>query len=101
DRLVRVLRLQEQELRADQSGHRIIDLAVEEDDALAQEPRIDVEGSLAAGGLFDHHRDELKHVAHRRPPCLQVMKSFAARPPSSGSNWCWPAAAVSRGRRRL
>jgi Amt family ammonium transporter len=83
DRPARILRFQEQELRADQSGHRVIDLAVEEDDALAQEARIDVEGTFAARRLFDDHRDELKHVAHRRPPCLQndeVLLVLGRRP---------------------
>ncbi|MGY2984396.1 hypothetical protein ACVI1K_001743 [Bradyrhizobium sp. USDA 4508] len=75
DRLVGVVGFEEQQLRADQAGHRIIDLAVQEDDALAQEPGIDVEGTFAAARLFDDHRDELHHVAHRRPPLLQVMKS--------------------------
>ena len=29
---------------------------------------ISIEGSLSPAGLFDHHRDELHRVAHRRPP---------------------------------
>jgi hypothetical protein len=46
DRPLRVLRLQEQQLRADQRGAGVVDLAVQEDDPLAQQARIDVEGAF-------------------------------------------------------
>jgi LemA protein len=58
DVLLRILRLQVEELRRDQRGHVILDLAGDEHDPLAQQPRIDVEAALAAIRLLDHDRNE-------------------------------------------
>jgi hypothetical protein len=49
DVAVRVLRLQEEDLRHDQVGDLIVDLLAEEHDALAQQERVDVVRPLAAG----------------------------------------------------
>ena len=43
-----ILRLEEEELRRDQVRDVVVDLLAEEDDALAQEPRVDVERALVA-----------------------------------------------------
>ena len=58
DLLLGVLGLQEQELRDDQRRGEILDRSGQEDDALAQEPRVDVESPLAAVRLLDHHGHE-------------------------------------------
>src|SRR6185312_8948878 len=74
DVLGRVLALEEQKLRADQACNRVIDRADEKNDALLQQPRIDVVGALAAVGLLDHHRNEVVHInlkgIHRSLPLL-------------------------------
>jgi hypothetical protein len=43
DLLARVLGLEEQQLGADQRRHLILDLAIDENDPLAQQPREDIE----------------------------------------------------------
>src|SRR5215216_2253269 len=68
--LLRVLGLEEEQLRDDERGRVVLDRPGEEDDALAQEPRIDVERALAAVRLLDHHRHEgvvvdLDRISHR------------------------------------
>ena len=62
DFLLRILRFKEQKLRYDNRGHHILDHAGHEDDALFQQPGIDIEGALAAVRLFDNHRDKLAGV---------------------------------------
>ena len=51
DLLLRVLRLQEEELRDDRVGRVVRHLAAEHDDAVLQEARVDVVGAFAARGL--------------------------------------------------
>src|SRR5919201_1453050 len=65
--LVGVLRLQVEELGDDQVGDLVVDWGSEEDDALVQESRVDVERALAARGLFDHHRDQRAHSGSLLP----------------------------------
>ena len=48
DRLLRVLGLQEEQLRADQRRHLVVDLAAEKDDPLPKQAGVDVERALAA-----------------------------------------------------
>jgi hypothetical protein len=59
----RILGLEEEELRRDHVRDLVLDLAAEEDDALLQEARVDVERALRAPVGVDDHRDELAHVA--------------------------------------
>ena len=54
-----ILRLEEEELRRDQVRDRVVDLLAEKDDALPQEPRVDVERALAGTVRLEHHRDDL------------------------------------------
>src|SRR6478609_5659388 len=61
DVLVRILGLQVQELGHDQVGDVLGDLGAEEDDALVQQARVDVERALAARGLLDNHWDKRTH----------------------------------------
>jgi len=61
--LVRILGFQEQQLRHRQIGHVILDLTDDEDHALLEQTRVDVEGALATRGLLHHHR----HQLHQRP----------------------------------
>ena len=58
DVLLRVLRLEEQELRHDEVRVHVVDLAVHEHDAVLEEARVDVVGPLAASGLFDDDGNE-------------------------------------------
>ena len=55
--LLGVLGLEVQELGDDEVGDLVVDLLAEEDDALAQEQRVDVEGALAARRLLEHGGD--------------------------------------------
>ncbi len=50
-----------QQLGDDQIRDLVVDRRAEEDDALVEQPAVDVELALAACGLLDHHRDQL-HV---------------------------------------
>jgi hypothetical protein len=47
-----------QELGHDEVGDLVVDRRAEEDDALVQQAREDVELALAAGGALDDHRDQ-------------------------------------------
>jgi hypothetical protein len=60
DILFRVVRFQKQHLRHDGIGNVIIHPTHQEDDALAQEPRVNIERSLTAAGLFNDHRNEIE-----------------------------------------
>ena len=51
DVLVGVLAFEEQQLRDDQVRGLVVDRADQEDHALAQQPRVDVVGALAAARL--------------------------------------------------
>jgi hypothetical protein len=44
-----------------QVGDLVVDRRPEEDDPLAEQTRVDVEGALAVQGLLDHHRDLRAH----------------------------------------
>jgi hypothetical protein len=46
-----------EELCDHEVGDLVVDRSADEDDALIEQAREDVEGPLAAGGLLDHHRD--------------------------------------------
>src|SRR5262245_21795952 len=59
DVLVRVLALEVQELGDHQVRDRVVDRRAEEDDALLEQPGVDVEGTLAAVRLLDDRRDEV------------------------------------------
>ena len=71
DFLLRIFRLEEQELRDGQRRHAVFDRTGHEDDALFQQPRENVVGAFAAVGLLDHHRDEVhvgfNGIAHGSP----------------------------------
>jgi hypothetical protein len=56
DVLVGIFRLQEQHLRDGEVGDLIVYRRADEDDAVLQQPGIDVVGAFAAVGLLDHHR---------------------------------------------
>jgi hypothetical protein len=58
DRQLGVGRLQVQELGHDEVGDLVVDRLAEEDDALVEQARVDVEGALAARVLLDDHGDE-------------------------------------------
>jgi len=62
DLLVGVFRLQKQHLRHDEVCGPLIDRSHEKHDALLEQPRVDVVGSLAASALLDHHRDQAESL---------------------------------------
>src|SRR4029077_5963192 len=69
----RVFGLKEEELGDDEVGDLVVDRSPDENDALFEESRVDVEGTLTAACVLDHHRDEvagwmLSHgdIAHKR-----------------------------------
>ena len=71
DVLLRVLRLEEQQLGGDHRGHMVLDSAGHEDDPLAQQARINVEAALAAVGLLDDDGNE--------PGLRMAVKPLAVR----------------------
>src|SRR5262249_58819621 len=68
DVLLRIFGFEEEELRHDQVRDVVGDRGAEEDYPVAQEPRVDVVGALAATGLLDDDGDEVR--LHRRGPAL-------------------------------
>src|SRR5450759_1635038 len=71
DLLFRILRLEVEQLRHHEVGDLVVDRGADEDDALLEEPRVDVEGPLAAARVLHHHRHEipgrplsLPHIPH-------------------------------------
>src|SRR5690348_15303478 len=61
DLLVRVFGLEVQKLRHDQVRDLVVDRGPQEDDALVEQPAVDVECSLSARGLLDNHRYQGAH----------------------------------------
>src|SRR5262245_147816 len=59
DVLVGVFALEMQQLGDHQVRDRVVDRRAEEDDALLEQPGVDVEGTLAAVGLLDDRGDEV------------------------------------------
>src|SRR6185437_14358323 len=80
DVLLWILGLQEQQLRRHQIRHVVVDRGSDEDDVVAQQPRIDVVGTLAARGLFDHHGDQ----AHAE--ALSSLAACGIAPPVADSS---------------
>src|SRR5437588_6658158 len=64
DLLVRVLAVEKEQLRDHEVGDVIIDLAAQKNDAVAQQPGVDVVGALTARGALDDVGDE----GHEIPP---------------------------------
>ena len=58
DVLVGVLALEKQQLRHHQVGGGVVDRPDQEDDALSEQPAVDVVGAFAATRLLDHHGHE-------------------------------------------
>ncbi len=42
----------------------IVDGTADEDDAILEQARVDVEGTLSARALFDDHGDQVTHLIH-------------------------------------
>src|SRR5664280_107699 len=79
DVLVRLFRLQEEELGANQVGHRVVDRRAEEDDPLPQEARVQVVVALSPAGGLDHPRHAVRLRIHR-PGCLREAHSEPSSP---------------------
>ena len=72
--VLRVLGLEEEELRRNQVGDFVCDLRAEKDDAVLEQPRVDVVGALAAAGLLDHNGDK----AHGTSTALRILQGILA-----------------------
>jgi len=59
-RLARSLGLQEQELRDNEGRHLVVHGPVDEDDALLEEPRVQIESPFSALGPFQNHGHHVK-----------------------------------------
>ena len=87
DVLLRVLGLEEEQLGGDQRGHMVLDRAGDEDDPLAQQPRVNVEAALAAVRLLDDDRNEAGDdvlMVHKNARSFVVWRS----PTSGGTRAC-------------
>src|SRR5262249_35666407 len=73
-----ILSFQEQQLRRDQVGYVVIDRCSYKDDAVTQQPRIDVVRAFAAIGLFNHHRDQSVVFVVHSTSCFSttILKSM-------------------------
>ena len=58
DVLVRIIGLQVQQFGDSEVRDLVVDRRAEEDDPLAQKPRVDIELALTERRLLDHHRDQ-------------------------------------------
>src|SRR5260370_28436809 len=56
-----ILGLKEEKLRRNEVRDLVVDLTAEEDDAILQQPRVNVVGALTAPGLLDHEWNEDAH----------------------------------------
>src|SRR6185437_3049784 len=83
DVLVRLLRLQEQQLGAHQVGHGVVDGGAEEDDPFLQQPGVQVVRPLPAVGRLDHGGHQV--VGGPEPVVLHAGHSSAS--PSVASPW--------------
>src|SRR5215203_962016 len=73
DVLLRVLRLQKEQLRDDEVRDRVVDRRAEEDDVVAQEARVDVRVALAARRLLEDRRVG-NVLTHLWTPVLLTLK---------------------------
>ena len=90
DVLVGVFALEVQQLGDHQVRHRVVDRRAQEDDALLQEPRVDVERPLAAVRLLDDRGDEV--VADRLDLALLTPLSHLDAGPRMVLGWFGTAA---------
>ena len=82
---LRALGLQVQQLGHHDVGHTVVDLGPQEDDALGQQPRVDVERALAVRGPLDDRGDRV--LAHARNPasCSTAAGRTSATCPTTWS----------------
>jgi hypothetical protein len=79
DVLVGVDRLEVQQLRDHEVGHLVVDRRADEDDALVEQARVDVEGALAARVLLDDHRNHRHGYSPSSPPSQRSSASREKR----------------------
>src|SRR5262249_54120688 len=100
--------LEEQELRDDEVREVVTDRVAEDDDPIAQEPRVDVVGPFAASGLLDDDRNEIGlhragRVLEATEGCNGVTFPGQGVPPPPAA-WDWQqtmtASAPARARAR-
>src|SRR6202165_4544196 len=78
---LRVLALEEQQLRGHEVGHVVIDDAADEDDPVAKQAGVDVVGALTASCGLDHGGNQ-RHREPSRPGGTKPMRRGA------GAAWC-------------
>src|SRR5262245_24236123 len=110
DVLVGILRLEMEKLRDDEVRDLVVDLRAEEDDALVEQTRVDVERPLTARGLLDDHRDQGAHAVSLLPGVhnfvspsafsLSGVQSLSRASASSGAIGFTSATRRSRAARR-
>ena len=83
DVLVRVVDSEVDQLRHDEVGDLVDHRRAQEDDALVEQPREDVERALAAARLLDHERDKWSHVLTLFVCAASLSCGFPAAKPSS------------------
>jgi len=76
-----------QQLGDDEVGDLVFDRGAEEDDALVEQAREDVELALAAGGALDHHRDQLRMRVHGPHPIDRGRRARASVTDSAYPAW--------------
>src|SRR3712207_8331443 len=64
--ILRVLGLEVQELRDDEVGDVVVDRPADEDDALAEQPGVDVERALTARVLLDRSEEHTSELQSRQ-----------------------------------
>ena len=98
DVLVRLLRLEEEELGTDQVGHRVVDRRAEEDDPLPQQAGEQVVVPLTPAGGLDHPRHAVGLCIHR-PDSLRADSLRSPPRPRPDSPSGRPVTRASRPRR--
>jgi hypothetical protein len=59
-----------------QVGDLIVDRRAQEDDPLAEQTRVDIEGALTVHGLLDHHRNLRAHLCLPLPSLRAFVRVF-------------------------
>src|SRR5208337_1384243 len=92
DLFVRVFRFQKEELGDDQVGHVIVDGRAQKDDAVLEEPGIDIISPLPPAALLHYHGNQLHFIL--RPP-WQAAGRYSGWPGPATSSWSFPPAIVA------
>ena len=73
DILLRILRLEEEQLGNHQIGDLIVDRSAEKNDPVLEQPAVDVESAFPLAGLLNHHRNQKRVAFHQYSSLLNVV----------------------------